>query len=146
MVVSSHILHEISETCDRLLVINRGFVPESAKDTGSRAAGQTAGMLELTGVLRWPEARGLFTPADAPDRNLWFVKDQTAIAAAKGWGAVAPFHVEQEAPPPPGGLPRVARLTVNLPNNHLQYALTWYGLAAALAGIFGTWLWRRRSG
>jgi surfeit locus 1 family protein len=44
--------------------------------------------------------------------------------------------VEQEAPVPPGGLPQPGKITVNLPNNHLQYAITWFGLAVALAGVF----------
>ena len=52
---------------------------------------------------------------------------------------VAPFYIEQEAPPAPGGLPRVGRVHPNLPNNHLQYAVTWYGLAAILAVMFAVW-------
>jgi surfeit locus 1 family protein len=53
---------------------------------------------------------------------------------------VAPFYVEQEAPAPPGGLPQPGQLVVALADNHLQYALTWYGLAAGLAAVFGAWL------
>src|SRR5579883_1032475 len=65
--------------------------------------------------------------------------DPAAIAAAKGLGAVAPFYVEQESPMPPGGLPQPGRLVVSLPDNHLQYALTWFGLAGVLAGVFVSW-------
>jgi cytochrome oxidase assembly protein ShyY1 len=71
------------------------------------------------------------------------------MAAAKGLGAAAPFYVEQEAPVPPGGLPSPGKIVVNLPNNHLQYIITWYGLAAALAGVFFTWAFgagRRQNG
>ena len=57
------------------------------------------------------------------------MRDPAAIAAAKGWGAVAPFSIEQEAPPAPGGFPKAGPLKPSLPNNHLQYAVTWYGLA-----------------
>jgi cytochrome oxidase assembly protein ShyY1 len=67
------------------------------------------------------------------------VRDPAAIAAAKGLGSVAPFYVEQETPTPPGGLPQPGKLTVSLPDNHLQYALTWFGLAAVLAGVFISW-------
>jgi len=123
----------------KLVMVNRGFVPEGRQDPGSRAAGQTPGTVEIVGALRWPEARGLFTPADDVSRNLWFVRDPQAIAAAKGLGPVAPFFVEQEAPVPEGGLPRPGKLTPNLPNNHLQYALTWYGLALVLAVLFVIW-------
>ena len=67
------------------------------------------------------------------------------IAAAKGWGAVTPFYIDQEGPPAAGGLPRVGPLKVSLPNNHLQYAVTWYGLAVVLVGVaLAFWRSRRR--
>ena len=127
------------------VVVNRGFVPEANRDPATRAAGQISGPVDMVGVLRWPERASWFTPAGEPARNLWFARDHLAIAASKGWGAVAPFYVEQEAPPVPGGLPRVGRLVVALPNNHLQYALTWYGLAAVLVAVFAAFVrgrWR----
>ena len=67
------------------------------------------------------------------------------MAAAKGWGPVAPFFIDQEAPEPPGGLPRPGRIRSNLPNNHLQYALTWYGLALVLVVVFVVWARGRTS-
>lgn len=118
------------------VVVNRGFVPEANKDPATRAAGRVNAPIDIVGVLRWPERGGLFTPAGEPARNLWFARDQLAIAAAKGWANVAPFYVEQEAPAPPGGLPQPGKITVNLPNNHLQYAITWFSLAVVLAGVF----------
>jgi surfeit locus 1 family protein len=122
------------------LVVNRGFVPEGRQDPRTRPEGQVAGPVEIVGVLRSPEARGLFTPADNPGKNLWFVRDPVAMARAKNWGPVAPVYVEQEAPLPPGGLPRAGKIAPNLPNNHLQYAITWYGLAAVLVAVFAAWL------
>lgn len=127
-----------------LVMVNRGFVPTDRQDAKSRPEGQVSGIVDLTGVVRWPEPRGWFTPADDPGRNLWFVRDHRAIAEAKALDAVASFYVEQEAPPPPGGLPRPGRLQVRLPNNHLQYALTWFGLALALAAVFTVWASKRR--
>jgi surfeit locus 1 family protein len=118
------------------VVVNRGFVPEANKDPATRAAGLVKEPVDIVGVLRWPEHGSWFTPAGEPTRNLWFARDQIAIAAAKGWGDVAPFYVEQESPAPPGGLPQPGKLTVNLPNNHLQYAITWFGLAVVLAAVF----------
>lgn len=122
-----------------LVMVNRGFVPEGRQDASSRAAGQSPGSIEIVGALRWPEPRGMFTPADDPERNLWFVRDHQAMAAAKSLGPIAPFFVDQEAPPPPGGLPRPGKIITNLPNNHLQYALTWYGLALVLVIVFLIW-------
>ena len=67
------------------------------------------------------------------------VRDPSAMAQLKGWGTVAPFYIEQEAPVPPGGLPHPAPLKVHLRNDHLQYAITWYGLAAVLVVMFAIW-------
>ncbi len=127
-----------------LVIVNRGFVPEGRQNPATRAAGEISGVVDLVGALRWPEPRGTFSPADDPGRNLWFVRDPVAIAAAKGWGEVAPFFVELEAPQPPGGLPRAGALRVSLRNEHLQYAVTWYGLAVVVVVMFAFWLAARR--
>jgi surfeit locus 1 family protein len=127
-----------------LVMVNRGFVPEDRKDAKSRADGQVSGPVEIIGALRWPDTRHWFTPNDDAAHNLWFSRDPHAIAAAKGLGAVAPFFVEMEAPVPPGGLPSPGKIVVNLPDNHLQYAITWYGLAAALVGVFAAFAFGSR--
>ena len=126
-------------TSGGIVVVNRGFVPEGRQDPVTRAAGAATGHADLVGVMRWPESRGAFSPKDDPDRNIWFVRDPVAIAAAKGWGEVAPFFIELESPQPPGGLPRPGTLKVNLRNEHLQYAITWYGLALVVVVMFGLW-------
>lgn len=121
------------------VIVNRGFVPDSRKDPKSRLEGQVSGPVDIMGAMRWPDSRHWFTPGDDPAHNLWFARDPASIAAAKGLGPVAPFYVEQAAPAPPGGLPQPGKLIVSLPDNHLQYALTWFGMAAVLAGIFVGW-------
>ena len=120
-------------------MVNRGFVADARKDPATRTQGQVAGPVEIVGVMRWPERPGVFTPAAEPDKNLWFARDPADMAQAKGLGPVAPFYVEQEAPPAPGGLPQAGALQPTFPNNHLGYALTWYGLALVLAGSFAVW-------
>ena len=123
-----------------IVMVNRGFVPDARKSPQTRLEGEVSGPVTLVGTMRWPDSRHWFTPGDDPTHNLWFARDPAAIAAAKGLGSVAPFYVEQEAPAPPGGLPQPGKLIVSLPDNHLQYALTWFGLAAVLAGTFIAWL------
>jgi surfeit locus 1 family protein len=118
-----------------IVVVNRGFVPEAQRDPATRTP--AAGAVDIVGVT---EARGVFTPRDDPTRNIFFTRDPASIAAMKSWGAVAPFYVEQEAPPAPGGFPQVGRIEPKLPNNHLGYAITWYGLALMLIGVFVFWL------
>lgn len=121
------------------VMVNRGFVPQGRQDPATRREGQVTGPVDIVGVLRWPERPGLFTPAADPAKNLWFARDPAEIAAAKGVGPVAPFYIEQEAPPAPGGLPQVGSLHPSFPNNHLGYAITWYGLALVLLVVFGIW-------
>ncbi len=136
-----------------IVMVNRGFVPDGRQDAKSRPGGDLSGPVDIMGALRWPDARHWFTPNDDPAHNLWFTADPASMAAAKGIGQgpqpgsdeVAPFYVEQETPVPPGGLPQPGKLTVELPDNHLQYALTWFGLAAVLAGVFISWAFSSRS-
>ena len=130
-----------------IVLVNRGFVPLERKDAATRAL-TPRGTVEIVGVMRWPETRGLFTPADDVAGNVWYLRDTKAIAAAKTWATAAPFYIDQESPLPEGGWPKPGKLVVALPDNHLQYAITWFGLALALAGVYVVWLagrLRRRS-
>ena len=126
-----------------VVVINRGFVPVTQKDAKRETP---PGSVDVTGVLRWPEKRSPFTPDDDLGNNTFFARDLARVAQEKKWGAVAPFYVDQDAPlaGAPADAPRAAPLTVRLPDNHLQYAITWFGLAAALAGVFLFWFAGRR--
>jgi surfeit locus 1 family protein len=128
-----------------VVMVNRGFVPDSRQDPKSRPGGELSGPIDIVGAMRWPDTRYWFTPNDDPAHNLWFARDPRAIAAAKNIGPVAPFYVEQETPVPPGGLPQPGKLVVSLPDNHLQYAITWFGLAAVLAGVFISWAFSLRT-
>jgi surfeit locus 1 family protein len=123
-----------------LVVINRGFVPQGWQDSATPDAAGMPASTDSVGVMRWPESRSVFSPKDDPDRNLWFVRDPVAIATAKGWGDVAPFYIELESPQPASGLPRAGRLRANLRNEHLQYAITWYGLAVVVVTMFVFWV------
>lgn len=129
-----------------VVVVNRGFVPEGRQDAKGR--GPPAGPTKIVGVMRWPETPGIFTPAGDTARNLWFARDHQAIANAKGWGQVAPFYIEQEAPTVAGNLPQAGTLVPDLPNNHRQYEITWAGLAIVLVVVFGVFFqrWYRNEG
>ena len=122
-----------------VVMVNRGFVPQDRADPATRPGGRLTGPTAMIGALRWADARSWFTPADDPAHNLWFLRDPASIAAAKGLKDVAPFYVEQEAPIPPNGLPQPGKLEVRLRNEHLQYVVTWYGLALVLTVVFAIW-------
>jgi surfeit locus 1 family protein len=131
-----------------IVMVDRGFVPLDRKDPSTRKDGEPHGSVDIVGAIRWPETRGLFTPADDVKNNIWFLRDPKAMAEAHKWQVAAPFYIEQETPVPPGGLPKPGKLQVEFPNNHLQYALTWFGLALGLAGVYIVWLagrFRRRT-
>ena len=129
-----------------IVLVNRGFVPADHKDPAMRADGTPRGIVDLVGVMRWPETRDSFTPADDPKQNVWYLRDSNAIATFKKWVTAAPFYIDQEAPTPAGAWPKPGKLEVHLPDNHLQYAITWFGLALALAGVYVAWLARRLFG
>lgn len=123
-----------------VVVINRGFVPLDRKDPASRAGGTPTGLVEVVGAMRWPENRGLFTPTDDAAANVWYLRDHKAMSDAKEWASAAPFYIDQEAPMPAGAVPRPGRLDVQLRDNHLGYAITWFGLALGLIGVYAAWL------
>jgi len=97
--------------------------------------------VELTGFIRFPERAGKLTPAENVPKRLWFVRDHRAMAAALGWGDVAPFYIDLEKPVPDSGIPKPGPLQVNLKDDHMQYAITWFSMAGALVIAFGLW-WR----
>ncbi len=128
------------------VIVNRGFVPNERLDPATRPAGQVAGPVTVTGLMRSPQERNGFTPADDTARNQWFTADPAAMAKAYGIGDAAPFVIDEDAGQAPGGLPQGGETVLAFPNSHLQYALTWFGLASALLGAFGVWAWRQVNG
>ncbi len=126
----------------RAIVVNRGFAPDRNYPQAGGAQEERA--QEIVGALRWPEGSSMFVSDRDSTGATWFVRDHLAMAQAKGWGEVAPFYIEQEAPVPPGGVPHPSGLKVRLRNDHLQYAITWYSLAGVLAIIFAIWARRQR--
>ena len=125
------------------VMVNRGFVPTELADPAARPESQPSGEVAVTGIVRAPEDRGWFLPDDIPGRNRFFARDPRAIGAAKGLERLAPFYVEADATPNPGGWPQGGQTRLELPNNHLQYALTWYGLALTLVAVFVAFARRR---
>lgn len=117
------------------ILVNRGFVPLDLRDPARRGEGLTEGEVTVTGVMRPPEGRNAFTPADKPAEGQWYTRDPATLAAGLGLSGVAPFLIDADRSAP-GVWPRGGETLISLPNNHLSYALTWFGLAATLAGVF----------
>ncbi len=117
-----------------LVLVNRGFVPGDRRDPATREPGQVAGETTVTGLLRLTEPKGAFLRSNDPTDDRWYSRDVAAIAAARGLTEVAPYFVDAGATPNPGGLPVGGLTVIAFPNNHLVYAITWYGMALMLAG------------
>jgi surfeit locus 1 family protein len=133
------------------IVVNTGFVQNTMQDRAQqdRAVTRliTGAPVTLTGYLRFSESAGLLTPPDNLSLRLWFIRDHLAMAQKLGWGqagSVAPFYVDLESPVPQGGIPLPGPLEVHLKDDHLQYAITWFGLAGAVMIAFGVWLFGQR--
>jgi surfeit locus 1 family protein len=124
------------------VLVNRGWVPEDLRDPGKRSQSQQDGMVEVEGVGRISGGAGPFTPANEPDKNRWFWRDFAAMAKAIG-EPVAPVMIDRDKTPLPGGFPLGGQTRIDIPNNHLSYAITWFGLAYTLVIMFA--IYARRS-
>lgn len=115
------------------LIVNRGFVPQDRRDPATRPEGQVEGSVTISGLLRLTEPGGGFLRANDPAAGRWYSRDIAAIAASRGIRDAAPYFVDADASPNPGGLPVGGLTVVRFRNTHLVYALTWFALAGGLA-------------
>lgn len=120
------------------VLVNRGFVPGEKRADHSRPDG----LVRVTGLLRVTEPGGAFLRSNDPAADRWFSRDVAAIAEAKQVGPVAPYFIDADKTPNPGGYPVGGLTVVAFRNSHLSYALTWFALAIlTVVGI--VILWRR---
>lgn len=138
-----YVITPLLRTDGGTVLINRGFVPTELKAQADRRDGLIEGPTTVTGILRASEPRAMFVPEADPARGEWFNRDVAGIAAARGITDTAPYLIEVDAVPGQTTWPRGGQLKVDLPNNHLQYAFTWFALAACLIGVFGVFAYRR---
>jgi surfeit locus 1 family protein len=146
-----HVLTPFLTDDGRTLMVDRGMVDGAHLSPASRAAGNVAGATRITGVWRVPDGAGAFTPAPDPARRIWYARDLGAIAAADHLTLSAPVVIEADAAPNPGGWPKGGQTVVSFRNQHLSYAVTWFGLALCLLGVWlayhvrhGRLAWGRR--
>lgn len=111
------------------VIVNRGFVTSERRDPAKRAAGHIEGETTVTGLLRISEADSWILRANDPAADRWYRRDPVELAHARGLDHAAPFFVDADAVPNPGGWPVGGLTRVRFNNNHLIYAVTWFGLA-----------------
>ena len=131
-----------------VILVDRGFVPDTRRDTLTRKAGQIEGQVSIAAIARRPERRTYLDVADDPKKNQFAIRDPRVILAVKLGDApradlrplVDAIYLDLREPIPAGGLPAPNRTQIDIPNNHFQYALTWFGLALVFAGMFAVFL------
>ncbi len=148
------VLTPLQQSDGTIVIVNRGFIPPEASRTAIKTSAETMQLTSVTGLLRMSQQGGAFLRKNDPPRQRWYSRDIQAIAASKNLSQVAPYFVDADAISasaqmdatsnalPVGGLTVIA-----FQNSHLVYALTWFTLAAMVAGITGYFLfWLRREG
>ena len=127
------VMTPLERTDGTTLLVNRGFVPTDRRDPATRSEGQGAGPVTLTGLLRLSEPGGAFLRTNDAGAGRWYSRDVAAIAQARGLARAAPYFIDADATPNPGGWPVGGLTIVSFPDNHLVYAITWYVLALMVA-------------
>lgn len=118
------------------VMVNRGWVPLGPDGKPAAYDLPPEGTVTVEGVARRPLPQGWMQPDNSPATNEWFWVDLPAMAGAAGLDRAAPVVVEQAAGPDATRFPIGGQTQVDLPNDHLQYAITWFGFAAILVAIY----------
>jgi surfeit locus 1 family protein len=131
-----HVVTPFALEDGRVFLVDRGLVPLALRNPATRQAGELEGVRIITGIWRTPDLPGPFTPAPDVSHRIWYSRDLTSIAKADGVVPAAPVIIEADAAANPGGWPKGGQTIVDLPNDHLQYAVTWFALAAGLMFVY----------
>jgi surfeit locus 1 family protein len=131
-----HLLAPLLLPNGRIVLVDRGYVPAALRDPATRPGSEPQGTGRVVGIWRTPDRPGPFTPAPDFSRRVWFARDLSGIAQAEHLKLAAPAILEAPASGDRFAWPRGGQTRVDLPNDHLQYALTWFLLAGALVVIY----------
>jgi len=119
------------------ILVDLGLLPLDAKD-----AAPSTQFMQLTGTLLWPDDQNSSTPEPDLGGNIWFARNVDTMSALMNTRPL--MVVASTATPADPRLTALPIATANIRNDHMQYAITWFLLAAAWAGMTGYLLWRIR--
>lgn len=126
--------------------VNRGFVPQDQASAFAGGGGAEAGVMTLTGIGRKSEEASSFTPAADAEKRIDWVRNVPRMAAMSDTALTPVADITIDLPAgEPGALPQGGETTVEFPNNHFGYALTWFGFALLTPIMLVVWIWRQRS-
>jgi surfeit locus 1 family protein len=138
-----HLITPLVAEDGAVVLVDRGFVPDAMKEKATRPQSLIEGETSVTGLVRLSENQGTFTPNTEIERNRWYYRDLDGMARSMFGDKppnVAPFFLEADESGPPGSWPLGGQTRLDLPNNHLQYALTWFLLALGLVVIYAVYV------
>ncbi len=125
-----------------IIFVNRGFIPQPSEKSFANAPGPEGEQI-VSGIALRPEAAGAFTPVPDKARNVEWVRDPVRLAAMAGIeGPVFPYTLDAPAGEP-GALPQGGETVIEFPNNHLGYAITWFGFALITPILLAYWVFRQ---
>lgn len=134
--VGFQLITPLEQEDGRIIMVNRGWVPQDYRDPETRPESLIEGPVRVTGVLRVPSKKHWAQPENDAIKNQWFYVDVNHMAEDTGADLASSYYLELDDTPVSGGLPIGGQAKVELPNNHLEYAITWYSLALILIVIF----------
>lgn len=131
-----HVLTPLLLFDNRIVLINRGWIPEKLKERQSRPNTLISGPIRFLGILREDKKRGFFVPDNEPQNEVWLYVDTVEMAEHRKIYPVAPYFIDQIRKSGVRELPIGVSTEINLRNEHLQYAFTWFSLAIILLIIY----------
>jgi surfeit locus 1 family protein len=132
-----HVLTPFTTVDGRVLLVDRGIIPQEKRDPKTRQAGNSEAVQNLVGVWRKPDPPEPMAPAADNGERIWLSRDITWIARVDHITFAAPAVIEADATPNPGGWPKGGQTVVSFRNEHLQYAITWFALGLVLILCYG---------
>jgi surfeit locus 1 family protein len=144
--VGMHVVTPIRTDSGAIVLYDRGWIPSEQKEPAKRAQGQPEGKVDLTGIVRRTQIKRQFAPENDPPKNFWFHVDvplMRQLAGGKPDPVLDTFFLEADAKPNPGGVPVGGQTRLDIPNDHLQYALTWFLIALAGLGVYLAYHWEQ---
>lgn len=143
-----HVLTPLTLEDGRVLLVDRGWLPYAARpQPGSKDhqddISRPQGPVTVNGILRVPHARAFMQPENKPEKGEWYFYDLAAMGRAAGVSEFLPFVLEADDALNRSGYPVGGQTRIDLPNNHLGYAITWFTLAGVLLVVYGISGWRK---
>ena len=141
-----HLVTPLQSTDGKITLINRGWIPERLRHRKTRPETLTEGSVVVEGIIREDKKKGYFVPENEPQNDVWLYINAEQMAAKSQVGPISNYYIDVLRGPGPYTLPIGASQSINMRNEHLQYALTWYLLAISLLVIYVIYHYRTDDG